>query len=104
MKTDNNARTISNVRTIFGRAKGETLNNGSLNLCSGCAYFVFLNSVDLEELEFALIDAGLESIEEEEGEVSVYGEYTAFGALSAELENLESLLIVPRWNVLQIHR
>jgi transcriptional/translational regulatory protein YebC/TACO1 len=30
----------------------------------------------------------MESIEEEEGEVSVYGEYTAFGALSAELEKM----------------
>ncbi|AFV97047.1 MULTISPECIES: YebC/PmpR family DNA-binding transcriptional regulator [unclassified Sulfuricurvum] len=88
--TDNNARTISNVRTIFGRAKGETLNNGSLEfMFSRKAVFRFPKpAMDLEELEFALIDAGLESIEEEEGEVSVYGEYTAFGALSAELESL----------------
>ncbi len=88
--TDNNARTISNIRTIFGRAKGETLNNGALEfMFNRKAVFRFPTpSMDLEELELTLIDAGLDSLEEEEGEVSVYGEYTAFGALSTALEEL----------------
>lgn len=88
--TDNNARTVSNIRTCFGRAKGETLNNGSLEfMFSRKSVFRFPKpDMDLEELEFALIDAGIESIEEEEGEVSVYGDYTAFGALSSELEKM----------------
>jgi YebC/PmpR family DNA-binding regulatory protein len=88
--TDNNARTVSNIRTCFGRAKGETLNNGSLEfMFSRKSVFRFPTpAMDLEELEFALIDAGIESIEEEEGEVSVYGDYTAFGALSSELEKM----------------
>ena len=89
--TDNNARTISNVRTIFGRAKGETLNNGSLEfMFSRKAVFRFPKpDMDMDDLELTLIDAGLDSIEEEEGEVSVYGEYTAFGALSHALEDLK---------------
>ena len=33
-----------------------------------------------------MIDAGLEEIEESEGKIYVYGEYTAFGSLSAGLE------------------
>ncbi len=88
--TDNNARTISNIRTIFGRAKGETLNNGSLEfMFSRKAVFRFPKpDMDLDELELALIDAGIESLEVEEGEVSVYGEYTTFGSLSAALEEL----------------
>ncbi len=88
--TDNNARTVSNIRTLFGRAKGETLNNGALEfMFSRKAVFRFPKpAMDLDELEFALIDAGIESLEEEEGEVSVYGEYTAFGALSVELEKM----------------
>lgn len=98
--TDNNARTISNVRTIFGRSKGETLNNGSLEfMFSRKAVFRFPKpDMDLDELEFALIDAGIESLEEEEGEVSVYGEYTAFGSLSAALEELG---IVPETSALE---
>jgi transcriptional/translational regulatory protein YebC/TACO1 len=45
-------------------------------------------AMDLDELELSLIDAGLESIEEEEGEVTVYGDYTAFGELSRALEEM----------------
>lgn len=98
--TDNNARTISNIRTIFGRSKGETLNNGSLEfMFSRKAVFRFPKpDMDLDELEFALIDAGIESLEEEEGEVSVYGEYTAFGSLSTALEELG---IVPETSALE---
>lgn len=86
--TDNNARTISNIRTCFGRGKGETLNNGALEfMFSRKAVFSFATpAMDLEELELELIDAGLETIEEEEGEVTVYGDYTAFGALSNALD------------------
>jgi YebC/PmpR family DNA-binding regulatory protein len=86
--TDNNARTISNIRTCFGRGKGETLNNGALEfMFSRKAVFSFATpAMDLEELELELIDAGLESIEVEEGEVTVYGDYTAFGALSNALD------------------
>ncbi|MDD2838640.1 MAG: YebC/PmpR family DNA-binding transcriptional regulator [Sulfuricurvum sp.] len=88
--TDNNTRTVGNVRSYFSKAKGEMLNNGSLEfMFSRKAVFSFPKpEMDLEELEFALIDAGLEELEEDEGEVSVTGDYTAFGALSAALESL----------------
>lgn len=88
--TDNNTRTVGNVRSYFSKAKGEMLNNGALEfMFSRKAVFSFPTpAMDLEELEFALIDAGLEALEEEEGEVSVTGDYTAFGALSAALEEL----------------
>ncbi len=88
--TDNNTRTVANIRSYFGKAKGEMLNNGSLEfMFSRKAVFSFAKpEMDLEELEFALIDAGIETIEEEEGEVTVYGDYTAFGTLSLALEEL----------------
>jgi len=88
--TDNNTRTVANIRSYFGKAKGEMLNNGSLEfMFSRKAVFSFPTpEMDLEELEFALIDAGLETLEEEEGEVTVYGDYTAFGTLSTALEEL----------------
>lgn len=88
--TDNNARTVSNIRTHFGRSKGETLNNGALEfMFSRKAVFSFKTpAMDLEELELELIDAGLESLEEEEGEVTVYGDYTAFGVLSLALDTM----------------
>jgi transcriptional/translational regulatory protein YebC/TACO1 len=45
--------------------------------------------MDLEELELELIDAGLEEIEENEGVVYAYSDYTSFGVLNHALENLK---------------
>jgi transcriptional/translational regulatory protein YebC/TACO1 len=42
--------------------------------------------MDIEELELELIDAGLEEIEEEEGKVIAYGDYTNYGSLSKALD------------------
>lgn len=88
--TDNNTRTVGNVRSYFGKSKGEMLNNGSLEfMFSRKAVFSFSKpEMDLEELEFNLIDAGLETMESEEDEVIIYGDYTSFGGLSAALESM----------------
>jgi len=90
--TDNNTRTVGNVRSYFSKAKGEMLNNGSLEfMFSRKAVFSFAKpEMDMDELEMSLIDAGLEEIEvdDEDGEVTIYGDYTSFGALSAAMEEL----------------
>ena len=88
--TDNNTRTVGNIRSYFSKAKGEMLNNGALEfMFSRKAVFSFPKpEMDMDELEMALIDAGLEELEEEDGEVTITGDYTAFGSLSAVLEEL----------------
>jgi len=87
--TDNNTRSVANVRSYFSKYKGELLKNGSLEfMFSRKAVFEFDKSdeLDLEELELELIDAGLEEIEENDGTVYIYGDYTSFGSLSSALE------------------
>lgn len=87
--TDNNTRTVANVRSYFNKAGGEMLKNGSLEfMFDRKAVFEFpkTEEMDLEELELELIDAGLEEIEENEGTVYVYGDYTSFGTLSQAFE------------------
>jgi YebC/PmpR family DNA-binding regulatory protein len=89
--TDNNTRTVANVKSIFNKHNGELLTNGSLEfMFSRKAIFEFdlKDSMDLEELELELIDAGLEEIEEEEGIVYVTGEFTSFGTLNSALESM----------------
>ena len=44
--------------------------------------------MDLEELELELIDAGLEEIEEEDGLVLDYANYTDFGNMNQKFEEL----------------
>jgi len=87
--TDNNTRSVANVRSYFSKYKGELLKNGSLEfMFSRKAVFEFDKSdeIDLEELELELIDVGLEEIEENDGTIYIYGDYTSFGSLSSALE------------------
>ncbi len=89
--TDNGTRTVANVRSYFSKSGGELLKNGSLEfMFTRKAVFEFdkTDEMDLEELELSLIDYGLESIEENEGTVYVYGDYTEFGSLSKGCEEL----------------
>ena len=93
--TDNNTRTVANIKSAFKKAGGEMLNNGSLDfMFSRKAVFEFEKTptMDIEELELELIDAGLEEIEEEDGVVLVYADYTNFGSLNAAFDRLEIAL------------
>lgn len=87
--TDNTNRTVSNVKSYFNKAGGSLVPTGSLEfMFSRKAVFEFekTEETDIEELELELIDAGLEEIEENDGRVYVYGDYTNFGNLSTAFE------------------
>ena len=89
--TDNNTRTVANVKSIFNKHNGELLTNGSLEfMFSRKAIFEFAlsDTMDLEELELELIDAGLEEIESEEGIVYITGDFTSFGTLNSAIEGM----------------
>ncbi|MBN2965456.1 YebC/PmpR family DNA-binding transcriptional regulator [Sulfurospirillum sp. T05] len=88
--TDNPTRTVANVKAHFNKCHGQMLQNGSLEfMFSRKAVFEFdTPALDPEELELALIDGGLEELEEHEGTMYAYGDYTSFGSLSNALEAL----------------
>ena len=97
--SDNNTRTVANVKAILRKGNAEMLTSGSLNfMFTKKAVFIFdkTEDMDVEELELELIDYGLEEIEEDvephETEedtpiLRVYGEFTSFGELSKALED-----------------
>lgn len=89
--TDNPTRTVANVKSYFNKAGGGVVPNGSFEfMFTRKSVFEFEKpeGFDLETTEFELIDAGLEEIEEVDGKIFVYGDYTAFGTLSQALEDL----------------
>jgi len=89
--TDNNTRTVANVKNILTKHGGELLTNGSLEFMfdrKALIEFALKDDMDIEELELELIDAGLEEIEAEDGEVLVTADYTSFGTLTEALENM----------------
>jgi len=90
--TDNNTRTVANVKNILTKNGAEMLNKGSLEfMFSRKALFEFdlKEGMDIEELELELIDAGLEEIEEEDRECLVTADYTSFGTLNSALEAMD---------------
>lgn len=89
--TDNTTRTVANVKSYFNKAGGSFVPSGSLEfMFSRKAVFEFEKGegMDLEELELSLIDGGLEEIEENEGIIFAYADYTQFGDLNKLLEDL----------------
>lgn len=91
--TDNNNRTVANIKSYFNKVGGSLVPNGSLEfMFDRKAVFEFEKTegmMDLEELELELIDAGMEEIDENDGVLYVYGDYTEFGNLSKKLEELK---------------
>jgi len=91
--TDNNTRTVANVKMHFNKNGGQMAPTGSLEFFfDRKALFEFekTEDMDLEELELELIDAGLEEIEEdeEEGIVLVTADYKDFGTLNKAFEDM----------------
>lgn len=89
--TDNNNRTVSNVKAAFGKSGGQLVPTGSLEfMFDRKAVFEIEKKedqpIDLEELELELIDAGLEEIDQSEDRIYLYADYTNFGNLSSALE------------------
>jgi YebC/PmpR family DNA-binding regulatory protein len=90
--TDNNTRTVANIRNYFNKNGGQMLDSGSLEfMFSRKAIFELKkrDDIDLEELELELIDAGLEEMDSEGENIILTADYTAFGALSSALADME---------------
>jgi YebC/PmpR family DNA-binding regulatory protein len=89
--TDNNTRTVANVKMYFNKNGGSMAPTGSLEFFfDRKAIFEFNKTEDMsiEELELELIDAGLEDIEEEDGVVLVTADYKDFGTLNKAFEDM----------------
>ena len=80
--TDNNNRTVANVRSYFSKCEGSLGTNGSLEFIFDRKGVFTIDSsqvtMDLEELEMELIDGGLEDLEVDEEAITVYCNYTEF--------------------------
>jgi YebC/PmpR family DNA-binding regulatory protein len=82
--TDNSVRTVANVKSYFNKANGQVVPSGSLEFLFNRKTVVEFEkpaNIDLEELEFELIDAGLQEFEIDGNTVYAYGDYTNFGTL-----------------------
>ena len=90
--TDNNQRTVANVRAIFNKRGGNLATSGSVGFLFERKGIFLIDSAgkDLEELELEMIDAGVEDfdIDEETGEIELTVDFADFGAIQKKLEEL----------------
>ena len=89
--TDNNTRTVANIRSYFNKYGGSLGTAGSLQFLFDhkCVFKITpKDGEDLEELELSLIDFGVDEIEhdEEENAVLIYGEFQSYSAIQKHLE------------------
>jgi len=97
--TDNNQRTVANVRSYFNKTNGSMGTQGSVAFMFDhqCQFKITkVDGLDLEELELELIDFGAEEVFEVEattegeqevpGGIMIYGTFENFGSIQGELE------------------
>lgn len=87
--TDNNNRTVANVRSYFNKYNGAMGTQGSVEFMFDhkCNFKIPATGIDLEELELDLIDFGVEEVFADEDGVMIYAPFESYGALQKELEN-----------------
>lgn len=86
--TDNNNRTVANIRSYFNKCNGNLGTQGSVEFMFDhiCNFTVQGNEIDVEELELELIDYGAEEVFEEEGNIVIYAPFESFGSLQKYFE------------------
>lgn len=93
--SDNNNRTVSNVRSIFTKRNGSLGTNGSLSFLFAQKGVFELSAEEIEKiglndesLELELIEGGAEDIERDEDTITVRTALEDFGTMQKRLEEL----------------
>ncbi len=88
--TDNNNRTVANVRAAFNKCDGTFGTSGSVVFMFDhtCNFTVKMGDmkIDLEEFELELIDFDVEEVFEDEDGIHIYAPFEQFGAIQKYLE------------------
>jgi YebC/PmpR family DNA-binding regulatory protein len=87
--TDNNNRTVANIRSYFNKCNGTLGTQGSVEFMFDhtCNFRIPNNNIDIEEMELEFIDFGAEEIFADEDGILIYAPFESFGAIQKELES-----------------
>ncbi len=91
--TNNNKRTVANIRSYFNKLNGNLGIAGSVEFMFNhiCNFRIKSENIIPEEIELEFIDYGLEEIEVENNEILLYAPFYNFGSIqkALELKNIE---------------
>jgi len=93
--TDNNTRTVANIRSYFNKFGGSLGTSGSVIFMFDhiCNFKINGSGLDLDEIELDLIDFGAEEVFLDENNIMIYASFQFFGELQSELEKREIEII-----------
>ncbi|SHI33197.1 YebC/PmpR family DNA-binding transcriptional regulator [Aquimarina spongiae] len=93
--TDNNNRTVANIRSYFNKCDGNLGTSGSVEFMFDhtCNFRINGEGIDPEELELEFIDFGAEEVFQDDDGILIYAPFGSFGTIQKELEgrNIEIL-------------
>lgn len=88
--TDNNTRTVANVRSYFNKFGGNLGTSGSLTFLfeHKCVFHIKpKDGVTLDDLELELIDCGADDFAQDEEEITIYGPFEENSNIQKYLED-----------------
>ena len=86
--TDNNNRTVANIRSYFNKFDGNLATSGSVEFLfyHNCYIEVSGQGIDIEELELKLIDFGVLEVTKSDDLITLISRFEDFGLIQKELE------------------
>jgi YebC/PmpR family DNA-binding regulatory protein len=93
--TDNNTRTVANIRSYFNKFGGSLGTSGSVIFMFDhiCNFKINGSGLDLDEMELDLIDYGAEEVFLDGDNIMIYAPFQYFGDLQSELEKRDIEII-----------
>ena len=92
--SDNNKRTVANVRSHFNKSGGSLGTAGSVEfMFDRVCNFKIETDIDVEELELELIDFGVDEIIKEDDGFLIYSSFENYGIIQKELESRKIYII-----------
>ena len=93
--TDNNNRTVANIRSYFNKLNGSLGTTGSVEFMfdHSCNFKINPTDLEVDEIELEFIDYGVEEVFKDEDGIVLYAPFEYYGIIQKELEkrNLEIL-------------
>ncbi len=86
--TDNNNRTVANIRSYFNKLNGSLGTTGSVEFMfdHSCNFRISPNDLEVDEIELEFIDYGVEEVFKDEDGIVLYAPFEYYGIIQKELE------------------
>ena len=93
--TNNNNRTVANVRSYFSKCNGNLGTSGSVEFMFDhtCNFLIPNEGLDAEQLELEFIDFGVDEVFIDEDGILLYAPFESFGTIQKELENRDIQIV-----------